>query len=64
MSKPTIKVTSDFTKNFNSIVRQFKNDAVLVGIPNSNKNKREDTEESINNATILAINELRFSFVQ
>ena len=57
MSKPTIKVTSDFTKNFEKIIKSFKNDAVLVGIPNSNKNKREDAEETINNATILAINE-------
>jgi hypothetical protein len=55
MAKPTLKVTSDFTDNFNAIVKKFKNDAVLVGIPAEAKERKDD--EPINNATILAINE-------
>ena len=31
--KPTMTVTSDFTENFNAIIKRFKNDVVLVGIP-------------------------------
>lgn len=55
MSKPTLKVTSDFTKKFNDIIKSFKHDAVLVGIPEG-QTTRENTEP-INNATLLAINE-------
>lgn len=50
-----MKVTSDFTDKFNQIVKQFKSDAVLVGIPQE-ENQR-DSEALINNATLLAINE-------
>lgn len=53
MSKPTLKVTSDFTQAFNEIVKRFKADAVLVGIPQDSKRKEEG---EINNATILAMN--------
>lgn len=60
MSKPTLKVTEDFTDQFNETVKRFKRDAVLVGIPEADT-KRDDSEpqgeEPINNATILAINE-------
>lgn len=53
--KPTLKITDDFTEKFNKVVKSFKSDAVLVGIP------QDETErtghEAINNATILAINE-------
>jgi len=54
MLKADIKVTSDFTKEFNEIVKKFKNDAVLVGIP-AEESAREAGAE-INNATLLAIN--------
>lgn len=60
MSGPKITVTSDFTERFNAIVKKFKNDAVLVGIPSSGADRKPDEEgkmPAINNATILAINE-------
>ena len=59
--KPSLKVTADFTEDFNKAVAKFKNDAVLVGVPaedasrDLNPNNKE--EAPINNATILAINE-------
>lgn len=53
-----MKVTSDFTKDFNSIVKKFKHDAVLVGIPADDTER--DTEDGetpmITNAALLAIN--------
>ena len=57
--KPTLTVTSDFTKEFNDIVKQFKRDAVLVGIPELDSKRKDDDEkpEPINNAALLAINE-------
>lgn len=51
---PTLVVTSDFTEQFNRIVKGFKRDAVLVGIPETETDRTND--ESINNATLLAIN--------
>jgi len=54
MSKPTLTVTSDFTKQFNQVIAQFKNDAVLVGIP-ADEGERENGDP-ISNAAILAIN--------
>lgn len=58
MSKPTLKVTADFTENFNRIIKKFKNDAVLVGIPEADTNRKaNEGEEPITNAAILAINE-------
>lgn len=58
MSKPFLKVTSDFTKQFNETIAKFRNDAVLVGIPQENgKRKPELGEEAgpIGNAALLAI---------
>lgn len=56
-AKPFMKVTSDFTKDFNEIVSRFKKDAVLVGIPQEDNNrKNEKPEDVIGNAAILAIN--------
>jgi len=52
--KPTLVVTSDFTKNFNDIVKRFKKDDVLVGIPEDDTTRKDG--DPINNATILAIN--------
>ncbi len=52
---PTMTVTSDFTKQFNEVIKRFKGDAVLVGIP-AEKTQRKENNETINNATLLAIN--------
>jgi hypothetical protein len=59
MSKPTMKVTSDSTQEFNDIVKKFRNDEVLVGIPEDKSQRSADDEDSspIGNAAILAINE-------
>lgn len=57
MSNPTLTVTKDFTKDFNAVIAQFKQDAVLVGIPETTTNRDdEEAGDDINNATILAIN--------
>lgn len=55
MSQPYLVVTSDFTEQFNKIVKSFKHDAVLVGIPEEDTERRDG--DPINNATILAIND-------
>lgn len=55
MGKPTLKIQSDFTRQFKETVDSFKSDAVLVGIPEQKTSRKE--EEPINNAAILAINE-------
>lgn len=52
--KPTLKVTQDFTADFNKIVKAFKRDQVLVGIPEDDSSRKDDAP--INNATLLAIN--------
>jgi hypothetical protein len=54
MSKERFTVTSDFTKDFNEIIKSFKNDNVLVGIPENKTDRKENAP--INNATLLAIN--------
>jgi hypothetical protein len=54
MSKPTLKVTSDFTDKFNATIKQFKRDEVLIGIPESDEPR--DNDDAITNAAILAIN--------
>ena len=56
MSKPSLKVTEDFTEDFNKIIKSFKNDNVLVGIPASDS-EREVDDSQITNAALLAINE-------
>jgi hypothetical protein len=56
---PSLTVTTDFTKKFNDAIQRFKRDSVLVGIPSSdNERDQESDEESgpIGNAAILAIN--------
>lgn len=53
MSQPTIEVTEDFTDKFNTLIKKFKQDAVLVGIP-ATDSSREDGQ--ISNAALLAIN--------
>lgn len=47
-----VKVTEDRTKEFNKLIESFKNDKVVVGIPESTAGR----EGPINNATILFIN--------
>jgi hypothetical protein len=54
MSKPTLKVESDFTKEFNAIIKKFRHDSVLVGIPEED-DSRKDSDEPIGNAALLAI---------
>lgn len=49
-------VTEDFTDNLDAIIKKFKRDAVLVGIPQEESPRTG--EEPINNATLLAINNL------
>lgn len=56
MSEPYLKVTSDFTEEFNKIIKSFKGDNVLVGIP-ADDSERSDDDTQITNAAILAINE-------
>lgn len=58
MSKPSLKVTENFTEEFNKIIKGFKNDAVLVGIPEDKTGRdKENNEAPIGNAALLAINE-------
>lgn len=59
MSKSTLTVTTDLTKQFNDAIKKFKNDQVLVGIPAEESPRNHDTnsKSEINNATLLAINE-------
>lgn len=58
MKKPTLKVTADFTKDFKRLMRKFRHDVVLVGIPQDEapRENGENDENPINNATLLAIN--------
>lgn len=57
MSGPTLKVTTDLTKDFKKLVSRFKNDNVLVGIPQSTATRKKEEEGgSIGNATLLALN--------
>ena len=44
MSKPTLKVTKDFTDRMNDIVKQFRHDEVLVGIPEQETARKEDED--------------------
>lgn len=54
--KPYMKVTSDFTKQFNDAVKKFRHDKVLVGIPeDDDERKEDDNAETIGNAALLAI---------
>lgn len=58
MKNPTIKVT-DFTADFNAVIKRFKNDQVLVGIPaekTERSDDKSDDKSGITNAALLAIN--------
>ena len=54
MSKSFL-VTTDFTKNLKSIVKKFRRDAVLVGIPEAEASREGEDDQPINNAALLAI---------
>ena len=65
MKIPTLTIT-DFSKEFNEVVKRFKKDAILVGIPEVENSRDEDQPEvensrdedqPIGNAALLAINE-------
>lgn len=51
--KPTLTVTDDFTDQFMAVIRKFKNDEVLVGIPEEDNSRNAS---GIGNAALLAIN--------
>jgi hypothetical protein len=53
--KPYMTVTEDFTEEFNKIVKGFKKDNVLVGIP-ADESQRQGGSDTIGNAALLAIN--------
>ena len=58
MSAPFLKVTEDLTDAFNNIVKALQQKETLVGIPEkTTERKKDDAEGTINNATILFINE-------
>lgn len=54
MSKPMLKVTADFTKDLQAMLKQFKTSSVLVGIPETSKSRDDDS--GMTNAQLLAIN--------
>jgi hypothetical protein len=58
MSEPKLEVTVDLTEDFEKIIKQFKNDAVLVGIPEEDADRKQQEEDGeMTNAALLAINE-------
>jgi hypothetical protein len=57
MNKPTLTVTTDYVDDFNDIVKRFKHDDVLIGIPQDETEREDEDNSQINNAAILAINE-------
>lgn len=59
MSKPTLTVTTDNTEAFNRSMRSFAGDAVLVGVPAEDTDRKQDPEEKeeITNAMIMAMAE-------
>lgn len=60
--KPTLTVTKDITAEVMEAVKRFRNDSVLVGIPEEKTERKPEAGQKkiedghINNATILAIN--------
>jgi hypothetical protein len=54
MKPPLMTVTTDFTKDFNDLIKRFRNEKVLVGIPEDKSSRRDDS--GITNAALLAIN--------
>lgn len=54
MSKATL-VELDFTKQFNDTIKKYKNDAILVGIPQDDDARKDEGVDEIGNAALLAI---------
>lgn len=54
MSDPYLKETEDRTEEIMKVIRSFKNDRVLVGIPQDDGQREEG--DQINNASLLFIN--------
>jgi hypothetical protein len=53
--KATLKVTKDITQEVNDAIKRFKNDKVLVGIPETTaERKKEENDGEITNAALLA----------
>ncbi len=59
MGKPSLKITSDFTKQFTDIVDLCRDQEVVVGIPEEDaaREPSDDEPREINNAFLLYINE-------
>lgn len=51
-----VKVTADFVGDFMNVLAKLKTDAVLVGVPQEKTARKAG--DPINNATLMAINEL------
>jgi len=48
MKKAALTVTKDFTDDFNKLIKSFKNDNVVVGIPQSDKPRKDEEDDTIN----------------
>lgn len=60
MSKPTLTIISDFTKQFNNAINVLKDSETLVGIPAAKSTRKPEPgekPETFNNAAILFQNE-------
>ena len=55
MSAPTLITGVDITDHFNNIVKSFKKDAILVGIPETDSGREDD--QHMTNAALLAMNQ-------
>jgi len=55
MKKAALTVTKDFTDDFNKLIKSFKNDNVVVGIPQSDKPRKDEEDDTINNAALFAM---------
>ena len=55
MRKPTLTILEDNTDFFKRVIASFKKDAVLVGVPQEDSQRKESAP--INNATLMAMNE-------
>jgi hypothetical protein len=53
VSKPTLKVTADFTQAFQEVIKSLRRQSVLVGVPADDNNRSEG--DPIGNAGLLAI---------
>lgn len=56
MNEPTIEVTTDRTAELMAMIAKFKNDSVLVGIPEEDNGREGEDSSDIGNAALLFIN--------